>query len=103
MHISGINNGSFGSGMVGAVFPANMGGPLGSVGHPLPMDLEFPTRGYSYGRSPKRSGKRSGRGGKRSGRSTKRNKSVRRVRCAGIKPNGKRCKHTTSSIFCGHH
>lgn len=106
MHISGINNGTFGLGMVGAVFPANMGGPLGSVGYPLPVDLAFPTRGYGYGRSG-RSSRRSRRSGRSagSGRIKTKLKSNRshKHRCAGIKSNGKKCKHTTSTVYCGHH
>ncbi len=41
--VKGSNNGTFGFGMVGALFPESMNGPFGQVSKPMPNNQEFPT------------------------------------------------------------
>jgi hypothetical protein len=120
--IPGSNNGTWGMGMSrGAVFPANMGGPFGYQGYPLPNMIQHPTgvmdkpyqgrsfgtvyeltpggvtteRGWGFANKAKYFGK--------SRRRRSRRNSTKMHRCEGIKENGKRCKHKTSGQYCKHH
>ena len=43
VNISGINNGTFGSGLYGIMMPESLNGPIGFVNYPLPYKLELPT------------------------------------------------------------
>lgn len=64
MNLYGNNNGTWGYGMSGVMLPANMNGPFGSQGMPLPNVYQMPTgtfpRPYRFGsnrrssRSPRR-------------------------------------------------
>jgi hypothetical protein len=47
VYIPGSNNGTWGMGMAGAYFPENLGGPLGSPGNDLVLDIEFPDPKYT--------------------------------------------------------
>jgi hypothetical protein len=44
VNIKGINNGTFGFGMYGAMFPQSMNGPFGTNNSPIPIDQQFPVQ-----------------------------------------------------------
>jgi hypothetical protein len=114
--IPGSNNGEWGLNMArGAVFPANIGGPLGFRGNPLPINLQLPTPtidkpyftrsfGTVYQLTPGGVTTESGWGFKNKGFGRRRrSNSTKKHRCKAIKKDGKRCKHKTVGNFCKHH
>src|SRR5688572_23417164 len=109
--IPGSNNGVWGLNMTrGSVFPVGMNGPLGSLGYPLPVNLQMPAPtmdkpylGRAFGRrfgqiyqlTPGGVTTEAGWGFKSKAfgrRSRKQRKSMGSKRCQGIKENGKRCR-----------
>lgn len=44
--IKGSNNGTWGYGMTGGLFPTDMSGPFGSRGYPIPINVDYPALLY---------------------------------------------------------
>ncbi len=110
--LPGSNNGEWGLNMSrGSMFPANMGGPLGFKGFPLPQLIQHPAptmdkpyQGSAFGRrfgtvyqlTPGGVTTENGWGFNNKVRNfgirrRRRSRSVKKRRCKGVKENGKRC------------